>query len=146
MYDARQLDLCAARAAQLVERQQRTAAKLDATAAAQKAQSMRLRDMTQQLVSSFGDPLCVLQACEWMFSLAAKITIYFLIAVPLAPCAGQDPANVTSDMTMQPGSPHECRFDMDIGVVGEGAGSSSRASKPQNQSYPGSCVPSTLGF
>ena len=63
MYDARQLDLCAARAAQLVERQQRTAAKLDATAAAQKAQSMRLRDMTQQLVSSFGDPLCVLHAC-----------------------------------------------------------------------------------
>ena len=61
--EARQLGLCAARAAQLVERQQRTAAKLDATAAAQKAQSMRLRDMTQQLVSSFDDPLCIFHVC-----------------------------------------------------------------------------------
>ena len=57
VYEVRQLGLCGARAAQLVERQQRTAAKLDATAAALKAQSMRLRDMTQQLVNLLLDGL-----------------------------------------------------------------------------------------
>ena len=56
--EVRQLDLCGARAAQLVERQQRTAAKLDATAASLKAQSMRLRDMTQQLVNLFDGLVC----------------------------------------------------------------------------------------
>ena len=76
-----------------------------------------------------------------MFALAAKITIFFLIAATLVPCAGQDPANVISDMTMEPGSPRECRFDMDIGVVGEGAGSSLRTSKAQDKCCPGSCVP-----
>ena len=78
--------------------------------------------------------LCVLHVCWWMFSLAAKNSVYFLIPVPLAPYAGQDPANVVSDMTMQSGSPHGCRLHMDIGVVDEGAASLLRASKAHDKS------------